>query len=77
VLQGAEDYHVPNREELEGNFQFLMFGERDIGTRYKRESVEERQSVLKKESPNLKMPELQDAMPMPDDPDQVSHCSLC
>jgi hypothetical protein len=28
-----------------------------------------------KESPNLKMPELQDAIPVPDDPDQDSHCS--
>jgi hypothetical protein len=29
VLQRAEDYHVPNYEELEGNFQFLMLGEMD------------------------------------------------
>jgi hypothetical protein len=75
VLQGAKDYHVPNREELQENFEFLMLGERDIRTIYKRESVEGPQNVLKKESPNLKMPELQDAMPVPDDPDQDPHCS--
>jgi hypothetical protein len=58
VLQVDEDYHVPNREELEGNLEFLMLGERDIRTRYNGESVEGPQNVLNKESQNLKMPEL-------------------
>lgn len=74
VLQGAKDYHVPTREELQENFEFLMLGERDIKTRYKRESVEGPRNVLK-ESPNLKMLELQDAMPVPDDSDQDPHFS--
>jgi hypothetical protein len=75
VIQVDDDYHVPNREKLEGNFQFLMLGKRDIRTRYKGESVEGPQNSPKKESPNLKMLELQDAIPVPDDPDQHSHCS--
>jgi hypothetical protein len=61
VLQGAEDYHVPNCEGVEGNFEFLRPGGRGIRTRCKRESVRGPQNALKNESPNLKMSELHDA----------------